>query len=43
MADLDITVGADGVARCWWCGDDPGYVAYHDDEWGRSLRDERAL
>lgn len=20
--------------RCWWCGDDPLYVAYHDDEWG---------
>ena len=22
------------VQRCGWCGDDPLYVAYHDDEWG---------
>ena len=29
--------------RCWWCGDDPLYVAYHDDEWGVPVRDERAL
>lgn len=35
--------GADGLTRCWWCGDDPLYVAYHDREWGRPLRDERAL
>lgn len=20
--------------RCWWCGDDPLYVGYHDAEWG---------
>ena len=39
----DIVVGPDGVPRCWWCGDDPAYVGYHDDEWGRPLRDERAL
>ena len=35
--------GPDGVARCWWCGDDPLYVAYHDEEWGVPLHDERAL
>ena len=29
-----------GVARCWWCGDDPLYVAYHDTEWGRLLHDD---
>ena len=38
-----VVVGADGVARCWWCGDDPLYVSYHDLEWGTPLRDERAL
>jgi len=43
MGEADLTTGADGVTRCWWCGDDPGYVAYHDDEWGHPLRDERAL
>jgi DNA-3-methyladenine glycosylase I len=30
-----LHVGDDGVARCWWCGDDPLYQAYHDTEWGR--------
>jgi DNA-3-methyladenine glycosylase I len=29
--------------RCPWCGDDPLYVAYHDDEWGVPERDPRAL
>ncbi|MCC5886671.1 MAG: DNA-3-methyladenine glycosylase I [Gammaproteobacteria bacterium] len=29
--------------RCDWCGDDPLYVAYHDEEWGVPCRDERAL
>ena len=38
-----LTTGADGVTRCWWCGDDPLYVAYHDDEWGRPTTDEREL
>ena len=31
------------VTRCWWCGDDPLYVQYHDDEWGRPVRDDRRL
>lgn len=29
--------------RCAWCGDDPLYVAYHDDEWGVPVRDDRLL
>ncbi|MFT7288817.1 MAG: DNA-3-methyladenine glycosylase I [Halieaceae bacterium] len=29
--------------RCDWCGDDPLYVAYHDEEWGVPLRDERTM
>lgn len=29
--------------RCPWCGTDPLYVAYHDEEWGVPLRDGRAL
>jgi DNA-3-methyladenine glycosylase I len=32
---LRLRTGADGVPRCWWCGDDPLYVEYHDREWGR--------
>jgi DNA-3-methyladenine glycosylase I len=31
----------DGESHCWWCGDDPLYVAYHDEEWGRALHDAR--
>ena len=31
------------VDRCGWCKDDPTYIAYHDLEWGRPLRDGRAL
>ena len=29
--------------RCWWCGEDPLYIAYHDDEWGVPLHDDRKL
>ncbi len=30
-------------ARCTWCGDDPLYVAYHDEEWGVPVHDDRKL
>ena len=33
-------IGPDGIARCAWCAADPLYVAYHDEEWGRPVRDE---
>jgi DNA-3-methyladenine glycosylase I len=33
----------DDIVRCGWAGSDPLYVAYHDQEWGVPLRDERAL
>lgn len=29
-----VIKSADGVRRCWWCGDDSEYVRYHDTEWG---------
>ncbi|MDH3314344.1 MAG: DNA-3-methyladenine glycosylase I [Gammaproteobacteria bacterium] len=29
--------------RCHWVNDDPLYLAYHDDEWGVPLWDERGL
>ena len=31
------------VTRCPWAGDDPVYVAYHDQEWGVPSKDERHL
>ena len=36
-------VGDDGQPRCWWGASSPEYVAYHDGEWGRPVRDDRAL
>ena len=38
-----LRTGADGLARCSWCGDDPLYTAYHDREWGRPTGDDRYL
>ena len=29
--------------RCWWPGEDPLYLAYHDTEWGVPEHDARAL
>ena len=29
--------------RCGWVNDDPLYVAYHDEEWGVPVRDDRRL
>ncbi|MEW5882110.1 MAG: DNA-3-methyladenine glycosylase I [Pseudomonadota bacterium] len=29
--------------RCAWCGDDPLYQAYHDNEWGVPVHDDRLL
>ncbi|MDE5924019.1 MAG: DNA-3-methyladenine glycosylase I [Muribaculaceae bacterium] len=31
------------LTRCPWCGADPLYVKYHDEEWGRPITDDRAL
>ncbi len=31
------------LTRCPWCGDEPAYVRYHDEEWGVPLHDDRAL
>jgi len=29
--------------RCSWCGTDPLYVKYHDEEWGKPVHDDRIL
>jgi DNA-3-methyladenine glycosylase I len=38
-----LAPGPDGRPRCWWSVGTPDYVAYHDEEWGRPVRDDRAL
>src|SRR5215813_13049234 len=34
---------ARAVNRCAWCGSDPLYVRYHDEEWGVPVHDDRTL
>lgn len=29
--------------HCTWCGNDPLYIKYHDEEWGRPVTDDRTL
>jgi DNA-3-methyladenine glycosylase I len=31
------------MPRCFWCNDEPLYIAYHDHEWGVPLREPQAL
>ena len=31
------------IERCWWPGNDPVYVDYHDREWGFPVADDRRL
>lgn len=35
--------GEDDAVRCWWCGQAPDYVEYHDREWGRPVHDDHRL
>ena len=39
----ELVIGADGLARCAWGASAPEYVGYHDDEWGRPVRDDNGL
>src|SRR5262249_4506402 len=38
-----VVQGEDGIARCWWGDSTPEYRAYHDDEWGFPVADDRRL
>src|SRR5438874_13748709 len=31
------------LRRCAWAGSDPAMIAYHDEEWGRPVHDDRVL
>lgn len=31
------------VTRCAWVNDDPLYIAYHDEEWGKPLYGDQKL
>ncbi|MBI9032442.1 DNA-3-methyladenine glycosylase I [bacterium] len=31
------------MKRCQWCLSDPSYIKYHDEEWGRPIKDDQKL
>lgn len=50
VADLEhltsieqLVTGDDGIIRCWWGASAPEYAAYHDEEWGFPVDDDRRL
>jgi DNA-3-methyladenine glycosylase I len=40
---LGLAPGPDGRQRCWWGVSAPDYLLYHDEEWGRPVRDDRGM
>src|SRR5215204_3347795 len=38
-----LEAGPDGRDRCRWATAASEYLAYHDEEWGRPVRDDRGL
>ena len=34
---------AASLTRCWWCGDDPLYMHYHDTEWGVPVHEDQKI
>lgn len=42
-AGSGLIADPDGRLRCWWPGEDPLYVVYHDEEWGRPVRNDHRL
>jgi len=41
--ELKVRVADAMKPRCRWCGRDPLYVRYHDEEWGVPVHDDRTL
>ncbi len=38
-----LVMADDGQIRCFWSGNLPDYMHYHDNEWGRPVTDDRRL
>lgn len=43
FTERGLIVNEAGAKRCWWCGNDPLYQDYHDNEWGRPVYDDQRL
>lgn len=41
--DPGLVTGPDRRSRCWWGAGSDDYRAYHDDEWGLPVQDDRRL
>src|ERR1044072_5224991 len=41
--DTGLLAGPDGISRCFWHGNLPDYLHYHDHEWGTPVSDDRRL
>ena len=41
--EAGLIEGPDGKARCFWHGNLPDYLHYHDTEWGHPVTDDRRL
>ncbi len=44
--DIRLVKHSDGLHRCSWCGEGEkfdDYIHYHDNEWGRPLKSDRAV
>ncbi|MDV7339693.1 DNA-3-methyladenine glycosylase I [Terasakiella sp. A23] len=40
---MTVMTGPDGQVRCGWCAQASEFIAYHDDEWGYPVGDDRRL
>lgn len=40
---MQYAKGSSMTKRCQWCGTDPLYVKYHDDEWGKLVTDDKTM
>jgi DNA-3-methyladenine glycosylase I len=40
---MEVVIGDDGSARCWWGVEPEIYRVYHDEEWGRPTTDDHLL
>lgn len=43
MEQLSTNFPGTTLKRCHWCGSDPLYTAYHDEEWGKPVYDDKTL
>jgi len=43
MNDEVYNMNQEDIRRCGWCKADPVYLKYHDEEWGREVRDDKKM